>query len=496
MTAFRMLSLAVVLAGAAAKAGAQGSCAINTGGSPELNGARQYWTKASSATGSADEKPKHLANGVRVLTTPKALGDKNQLGRTWLLSRILYQWMQQPKQPMVTTRAQLGFSDNPSQSVDLLAVMDTTLAAVEAANPACRDSTNMFRKNLFNASFAKGVEALNADQVDSATILVRRALIIDPRNVNGYNALAVIAQRKDDQAGMLENYSKVIEYAGTDTAHAKTVDLAVQNLAILKINQAEKLEGEARTRTLREAETMFRSYLAKKPGDANAQQGLARVLGVLGDTAAIQKIYQDMLSNRANYTDIQFFEAGSGAANGGQRDLAIKLTDAGLEKNPYFRDGLYNVATLHFEAQDAKALEPAVLRLLAVDPNNTSNWRLLAGLYQLRNEAAKKAGQKQGDKKLIDSLLYYMEYSAKLPVEVEVRQFVHSGAKHTLQLSVANRGKAATKQEISVDFLNAKGEVVAQKRAPVSLDAGQSTEVNVEAVQSGVSAYRYKVTAQ
>src|SRR5690349_9473940 len=97
MNAFRTLALAAVLAGAAAKAGAQGTCEINTGGSPELNGARQYFTNAAKSSGAAAEKPKHLANGVRVLSSDKALKDKNQLGRNWLMSKILFQWIQQPK---------------------------------------------------------------------------------------------------------------------------------------------------------------------------------------------------------------------------------------------------------------------------------------------------------------------------------------------------------------------------------------------------------------
>src|SRR5688500_17731256 len=112
MNAFRTLALALVVAASAAEAGAQGSCDINTGGTPELNGARQYFNSAANPSGRADEKPKHLMNGVRVLTSEKALKHNNQLGRNWLLTKLLYQWSQQPKQPMLTTRAQLGFTEN------------------------------------------------------------------------------------------------------------------------------------------------------------------------------------------------------------------------------------------------------------------------------------------------------------------------------------------------------------------------------------------------
>jgi tetratricopeptide (TPR) repeat protein len=494
MNAFRTLALAAVLAGSAAEAGAQGSCAINIGGSPELNGARQYFINAAKAGGSADEKPKHLANGVRVLTTEKALRDKNQLGRSWLLSKLLFQWTQQPKQPMMTTRGQLGFTDNPSQQVDLLALMDTTMRAVESANPACRDSTNMYRRNLFNTTYAKGIEALNADQVDSATALIRRSLVIDPQNVNAFNALAIAAQKKDDQAGMIENFGKVIEYGASDTANSRTVDIAMQNLGILKVQQAENLQGEAKTRTLREAETMFRNYLGKKPGDANAQQGLAKVLTALGDTVAIQKIYQDMLSNRANYSDIQFFEAGSGAIRSGQKKLGVQLMEAGLEKNPYFRDGLYNLAAVYFDEDNAEKLAPIAKRLVELDPQNPDNWRLYAGQFQIRNAAAQKA-KKPAPAGVQDSLIAYIKKYSDMKVQVAITQFTHAGAKHTLSGSVINGSDKPVNATLEVEFLDKDGQVVARKSAPVKADPNASADFTIEATQSGVVGYRYKPIA-
>ena len=494
MNAFRTLAMAVVLAGGAAEAGAQGSCTFNLGGTPEMNGARQYYIKAATPGGAADEKPKHLSNGIRVLSSEKAIKDKNQVGRNWLLSKLLYQWTQQPKQPLVTTRGQVGYPDNASQSLDLLAALDSTLSAVEAANPVCSDSTRLYRKSLFNSQYAKGVEALNADQLDSAATLVRRALVVDPRNVNGWNALAIVAQRKDDKQGMIENYARVIEYAGQDTAYTKVVEQAVQNTAVLKVEMAESLTGEAKTRSLREAETLFRNYLAKNPGNSNAQQGLARVLGALGDTVAIQKIYQDMLANRGNYTDIQFFEAGSGAVRSGQKKLGVQLMEAGLEKNPYFRDGLYNLAAVYFDEDNAEKLAPVAKRLVEVDPQNPDNWRLYAGQFQIRNAAAQKA-KKPAPPGVQDSLIAYIKKFSDMKVQVAITQFSHAGAKHTLTGSVINQTDKPVSGTLEVEFLDKDGQVVARKSAPVKADPNGSADFTVEVTQSGVAAFRYKPIA-
>lgn len=491
MHAFRTLVVATALATAAGVAGAQGKCEINVGGTPELNGARQYYSKATMAGGAADEKPKHLRNGVGVLTSPKAIQHPNQLGRNWLLTKMLYVWTTQDKQPMQTTRGQLGFTDNPSQSIDLLAALDTTMNVVETANPACRDSTIVYRRNLFARSYAKGVEALNADMNDSAQVLFRRALVIQPENANGWNGLAIIAQRKNDNQGMMDAFAKVIQYGATDSSYAKITEGAIANLGILKVQKAETMQGEARTKELREAETLFRNYLAKKPSDATAQQGLARVLGALGDNAGIQAIYAGMLKNPENYSDIQFFEAGSGAVKAKQLDIGTQLMEAGLKKNPYFRDGLYNLAATYFDNNDAEHLTPVVRRLVEVDPQNPDNWRLYAGQYQIRN-AAIKAAKKPVDKAVQDSLLFYIQKFNDMKTQVTIEQFNHAGAKHTLKGSVINGSDKPVDGTLSIDFLDKDGQVVAKKDVPVKAAANETVDFTAEVTQSGIVAYRYK----
>ena len=233
---------------------------------------------------------------------------------------------------------------------------------------------------------------------------------------------------------------------------------------------------------------------AKKPGDANAQQGLARVLTALGDTVAIQKIYQDMLTNRANYTDIQFFEAGSGAVRGGQKKLGVQLMEAGLEKNPYFRDGLYNLAAVYFDDDNAEKLAPVARRLVEVDPQNPDNWRLYAGQFQIRNAAAQRA-KKPAPPGIQDSLIAYIKKFSDMKVQVAITQFTHAGAKHTLTGSVINQSEKPVNGNLEVEFLDKDGQVVARKSVAVKADPNSSTDFTAEVLQTGVVAFRYKPIA-
>lgn len=490
MTAFRSLALVAALAGTAGTAAAQGKCEINTGSPYQITSARVYLTKATASGGKADERPKHLANGVKVLTE-KADKIGNPLGRNWLLAKLLYQWSREEKQPTMTTRGQLGYTDNPGQQIDLLAAIDTALTGVETANPACSDSTRVYRRALFAGLYSKGVEALNADQLDSAASLFRRSMTVSRNDPRAWNGLAIVAQRKNDAAGMTEAFTKVMETAGTDSAYASMRQAAVSNLGVLKVQQAEAAQGAERTRLLREAETLFRNYLATVPSDANAQQGLARVLLALGDTAAITKIYADMLESPDKFSDIQLFEAGSGALRAKQTKIGTQLIAAGLKKNPYFRDALYNLAAAYFDDDDEVQLGPVVKRLVEVDPNNADNWRLYAGQFQIAQQKAQKA-KKPAPKWVTDSLLHYINKFQGMTTQVSFSQFEHNGAKHKLVGSVINGGNAPVKGSLLIEFLDKDGQVVASKTTAVDVAPSSSQDFTIEVTQSGIVAFRYK----
>jgi tetratricopeptide (TPR) repeat protein len=491
MNAYRSLALVVAaLVGTAGAASAQGKCDINTGKPFQLTSARIYLNKAAAPSGKADEKPKHLANGVKVLTEN---GEKidNQLGRNWLLAKLLYQWTRQERQPLVTTRGQLGYTENPSGQIDILAAMDTALTEVETAAPQCADSTRIYRRSLFAQVYRQGIDALNADQLDSATTFLNRALVIQKNSPLVFNALALIAQKREDTPGMIQNFTRVIEYSGSDTSFAGIKKTAMVNVGVLRVNQAEAAQGEERTKLLREAETSFRTFLTQDPNNTTAQQGLARVLGALGDTAAIAKIYAEMLANPDKYQDIQLFEAGSGAVRAKQPRLGIQLLEAGLKKNPYFRDGLYNLATAYFDSDDAENLGRVVKRLVELDPNNADNWRLYAGQFQIRQQTA-QATKKPAPKWVTDSLLLYIQKFQSINPQVNFTSFDHTGAQHELQGSVMNTSSAEIDKTLTFEFLNAEGAVVATKTAPVKVPANSSADFTVQVTQSGIVGFRYK----
>ena len=489
MNALRRTGLvALSLSALAATAAAQDKkCEINEGSPYQVNSAKIYLNKVQS--GKESEREGHLKDAVAVLTTnPEKIN--NPVGRSWMLGRAYYEWTQRPVIGVnVVTRGQVGFTTDTDKPIDLVAAMDTALTVVESANPACASQTVPLRRNTFAKLFNPAIELLNAGQLDTAFALINRSLLIYRSSPYAYTALANIASQKGDVKGAVAAYAKAAELAGSDTTYSKVRHQAMYNSAILTLQNAETLSGDDKKAEIAKARALLEDYVKEMPNDANAKQALARAANALGDTTAVANVYADMIQNPSKFTDIQLFEAGSGAAAAGRNADAAQLIEAGLTQNPYYRDALYNLANVYFKANQPEKMLPIARRLTEVDPSNPDNWRLLAAVYQLENKATNDAKLKKAH---TDSLIAFLTKSEKMPVRVNINSFQHAGAKHTLSGSIENLGATQASYALKVEFLDKAGAVIAtqtQSVGPVAPKANQAFTVTV--TQPGIVAFRY-----
>ncbi len=481
-----LIGLALALV-ASTSAGAQASaCRINDSSPYQLASAKTYLNKVRGS-GKENEKDDRLRDAIGVLTKePEKI--KNDLGREWHLAQALWLWTKRSPNKPVMTRGELGYHTRTNEQVDLLVATDSAFTAVETRAPQCADSVERYRRDLWTPIFNAAVE-MTAANPDSAEKLANRSLIILRDTPHAYNLLANIATQRDDKATMIPRLRKVVEASGTDTAYRDMRLGAMYNLGVALTTQADAAQGAEKTRLYGEARSVFESYLKEKPTDANAQAGLARALQATGDTAAIGNIFGAMLANPSGYSELQLFEAGVGAARAKRAEDAAKLFEAGLERNPYYRDALYNLANMYMGLQEGEKMLPVTRRLVEVDPSNPNNWTLLAASYQVQ---AKKESNAARKKALNDSVVKYIEKAEKLPVAVTFSAFDHAGATHRLVGNVENRGTAAKSFSARFEFLDATGKVVATKEqsiGPVAPKERMQFEVVVE--QSGIVAFRY-----
>ena len=492
MNGIRGVSLAVVLTGVlAGSAEAQrASCKVSEGGPFQLTSARIYLNKASEKNSKAGERPNHLRNSVKVLTEN---ADKigNQVGRHMLLGRALYFWTREPNISMTPTRGSLGYTTNPNEPQDLLAAIDSAFRFVENEVPGCADSLRVFRRHLGVNALNQGIDLINANQLDSAEKMIKKALVIYPNSANAYNALTVIAAKQNDTTALATYSRQVLEAAKGDTSAAvkKLSQSAMYNLAIHLIGQGEA-GSPNKTALFAEARTLLQDYLAQVPGDPNAQQALARIATASGDTTAVAAIYAEMMSNPGKFSDIQLFEAGSALAMAKKFGDAAKLYEAGLQANPYYRDALFNLSTVYFEQKQYDKMLPVANRLVQVDPSNPDNWRQLAAAYQGLMRNAKDAKVRKAHQ---DTLLKYLGKSDSLPVKVSFSDFRHAGAKHTLTGMIENRGKTPGNYTLKVEFVDKQGTVVATEQKVIGpVNPKQTVPFTVETENAGIVALRYE----
>jgi tetratricopeptide (TPR) repeat protein len=507
MSAIRSASLALsLLVAASLPAMAQGeACRIDYGKPGQVKDANKA-VETSEVIGKPEDKRKSFTRAVTLLTKEPEKVRSNQVAANMVLGRALIDLSTLPDMPPKVRRADVGFTTDPDATIDLLATADSLLDSVESTMPGCKEETEGWRRGPYSALVNDAVNLYNAQQIDSAEALVRRGLMIYdgyPVAYFGYNILGNIQQSKDDMPGAIASFTKVAELMKGDTSTVNDRKTTVILVAQLKIDQAEKLEGEAKTAAMNEVVTYLQEYLKEFPGDMKAQSAIATAQLKSGDIAAARKLFDEMLSNPDKYTDLNLLEAGVGAARASQNAMAAQLFEAGLKKNPYSRDGLFNLATVYTDSTLGKMEQmPEILkRLNAVDPENPDNAQLAALYWQAKARSLRAAaeGKDLPDPAAVafkianDSLLTYYEKFQNAKTKVSFNLFSHDEGRHVLAGSVENRSDEEKNYTLKFEFLDASGKVLETREVSVEGVRGKgSKSFRVELTDKpGVAAFRY-----
>ena len=163
----------------------------------------------------------------------------------------------------------------------------------------------------------------------------------------------------------------------------------------------------------------------------------------------------------------------------GQYRIVEQAYEAGLAKNPYYREALFTLAGVAVLAGDTARAQTVARRLYAVDPLNRGTLRMVAQAWQLRGKS--------------DSTLHYLQLADSIPVEVTVGTFVPDEHGATLSGLLTNtRPKPNAPLTLTFEFLSAKGEVVAtQTLNGTSIASGENQAFELTPKGTGMVAWRY-----
>lgn len=161
------------------------------------------------------------------------------------------------------------------------------------------------------------------------------------------------------------------------------------------------------------------------------------------------------------------------------RDAATAF-EAGLKRNPGYRDALFNLANTYLVLKDGAKMLDVARRLVAVDPLGQKSVRLLAQAFQLVGRS--------------DSTLYYVTQSdSLLPLDVEVGSFQPSDQGASLSGLYTNFHAAPSAPlKLTFEFVDAKGTVVATSVQDVPAVPAQSNQAfQLQVTGAGIVAWRY-----
>ena len=483
-----VVSATVLGAGLPVASFAQAACEINDSSPFQVNGAKQYIIAAANSR-RADEVPKHLQNAIRVLTDdPSKI--KNDAGRQWMLLRAYAQWLQRENSSYVMKRGDVGFTQNPAGSQNLLLALDSAATVIESMLPQCKEKVRPYRAQFLSEILNKSIAAMGAEQNDSASYFANLSLQVAGADPRPWNVLSAVYQKQNKTDSAMIAMEKVISLSGSDTLYAKVKQQSRYNLAVITLTRAEaEAAGDKKDAEIKAARTLLESYLKDTPGDANAAQALGRAVRLSGDTAAVTAIFVDMVNAPDKFSADQQFEAASNAAATGHDADAAKLFESGLKKNPYHRVALLNYANVLFTLKDTERMGPVVVRLIEVDPNFDRGYRLMAGLWQLRARAESDAAKK---KSANDSVLFYLDKQAKTNPRVDITLAQKSANSYSVQGTINNEGSKTASWTMKLELLDVTGAVVASKDVSIGpVDAGGNTTFSVKLDAPKAVAFRY-----
>jgi len=527
----RAVGLTIAVAGVAGAQ--QKSCEVNESRPTQIGRATLAVQIASSQT-NPQAAQKQLQSAVKLLTDNGEKMD-NQVGRNFVLGKALVLWTTQPDVQFTTKRGPLGFSTNPEGTIDLVTAIDSAFKVVEQSNPECVVETAKWRGQKGYISLVNGaIERMNADATDSAEVLAKRAITLNPLAPYGFVVLGNVLQKKNNTSEAMNLYQKGIDVASKDTAYNEIRRQSLLYLGNIAADSAEMAADAAgRAPYIEKARTAFQSLLADKDAGemmASARQGMCRVSVASGDTASLRVTYKDPLTTPGTFAYADLMSAGVCLARAEMVPEATTLFQAAYDKNPYHRDALSNLAIMLLrQDQEAKAL-PLSQRLVAVEPNNPENLQLLmlsyAGIAKKARDARvgpsnRSAGTKTGaktgakqastaprlsatatdslfkiEKAFTDSAVSVNEKKEKLAYKVQLSNFNTNNEQATVSGTVVNQGTDEKSLTVHVEFLDKAGNVVSSKDASVGpLAGGRSGRFSVT-TQPGtnVAAFRYKIS--
>ncbi len=370
------------------------SCDVDLGTPGDVAHAMLSLSIAANTTDTAAAKM-NLRAAIQYVGESKST--VNTPGRTLMIGRVLSTWLGLPNAKLVMTRGDLGYSTNPTGTVDLIGTMDSLFTVVETKSPQCIPDLRKPRMNTtWQTLITTAVRQLNADSLAAAQRSVSDALRLSRDSPYGHAVLAQIDAKQGKVNEGIGEFKRAISEADADTAWAAAKCPATYQLGSLATDAADSTkDGAAKAAWYTQAKDAFTLGLTCEGSQARigelSRTALTQLAVRRGDATSLTSAYADMENNAFRYSATQLVQTGTAAAAANQNADAIKLFEAAVAASPYHRDALSHLARSYAANQEFARAIPILDRLIAVDPNGSANYPLAYTIYgNLRNAMVRR----------------------------------------------------------------------------------------------------------
>jgi hypothetical protein len=462
-----------------------------------------------------------LKDVVKTLETADKGDDPT--ARAYVMGEALSLWLNQPGVGPMPKRGAVGFTTNPDATIDLVGSVDSLFRIVETAKPDCGAYTAYYRggQKYFLDVANNAINALNANNLDSAEYYATQANRLYPGSPYGAMVLGNVYSKRNDTAKALQYWTTAADIAAKDTVYRDVRRQMLANAGAAYLTQANGATGAAKTAAARHAAEAY-SQLIAVPGTSGAylstgRQSLQAALLMAGDTAAFVNSYQALAANPSQYESQDLLNSAVNAARANRSADAAKLFEGVLVQNPYSRDALFNASVTYLATDQNEKVAPLVNRLVVVDPGNPENYNNAARAYLALSKQAKAKKNSALERAYNDSATIWYTRGNKLPVEVTFSEFSPSDKQLVVAGTVLDRrdkidapasapapkkgaraaakpGTAPKAVTLKFEALDKSGTVVGtQSVTTESLTPGKSASFRVTIPATNAVGYRYTI---
>lgn len=366
---------------------------------------------------------------------------------------------------------------------------DSAFSKVEQMVPECADDIDYHRQFMWVPIINGAIDSLQQGAFEAGKDLLRAANVIYDKDNVGFYYLARIFGAEGEVDSALHYYRRVVEIGISDSSRANDYYTSILNMGLLYSMDAEMKDSPELWDS---AAVWYQRYREIYPDNSEALLGLADAYIGAGKGDMAMVMYDSVLGRADEMSAEDLFGVGEKLFMSDRFEIAVRAYKAGLEKNPYSRLGLFNLANTYLALADevsseqerrevAAEMAEYARRLVEIDPLNSESLRMLAAAYQLQQNA--------------DSTEAVLGRVDAMDFELWVDLFDVSPGGATFQARVVNlRDREIQVPAIKCDFLSALGTVVASGSVdPVTLPVNGSNPFGFNPPSEGVVGWRCDV---